>query len=106
MTEERRNQSLEKFLNGQTKILVTTQVLGRGVPFPNVNVVILFDIPMRDVRSNSVDRSNFLSQLSRAAKIDAKGYCVSLIGDDSPDLDLDAVIQKYAITSAKIIFPY
>lgn len=104
MPEEMRNQSLEKFLGGETKILITTQVLARGIPFPNVNVVIVFDIPMRDISTNFVDRSNFVNQLSRATKIDAKGYCVSLVSDDTPDLN--AEIDYFGIKAAKIVFPF
>ena len=48
MDQKERMKVLRSFRNGETKVLITTDLLARGIDVLDVSLVINFDIPMRD----------------------------------------------------------
>jgi ATP-dependent RNA helicase DDX19/DBP5 len=40
-----RDDILDKFRNGQTKVLITTNVVARGIDIQQVNMVVNYDVP-------------------------------------------------------------
>ena len=50
MDQKERMKVLKSFRNGETKVLITTDLLARGIDVLDVSLVINFDIPMRDNR--------------------------------------------------------
>ncbi|KAI6182573.1 hypothetical protein M3Y97_00395100 [Aphelenchoides bicaudatus] len=45
LTNSARDKILDKFRTGQVWVLISTEILGRGLDIPNVNLVINFDLP-------------------------------------------------------------
>jgi superfamily II DNA/RNA helicase len=45
MTREERDEYIEKFRNGEVKIVITTDLLSRGFDMPTIQLVINFDVP-------------------------------------------------------------
>lgn len=45
LTNEARDKILDKFKSGEVLVLITTEMLGRGLDLPNVNFVVNFDLP-------------------------------------------------------------
>lgn len=50
-----REQRMEEFRSGATRVLVTTDVLARGIDVPAVTLVINYDLPMSRAHSHTVD---------------------------------------------------
>lgn len=101
ISKEIRNENLKKFVSGDSKILITTQVLARGVPFDGVNVVVNFDIPTKDMNLFSMDKTNFLNQISRCTPLGReKGFAFSFTSTNGPQID--RVVKCYNIKSIKI----
>lgn len=93
-----RESQIQSFENGETRILVATQILARGVAFKKVNLVINFDVPATS--PTTVDNSVFIHQISRCTQLDMKGFAITLTDRNSPNID--GVLSQYGIRSAKI----
>lgn len=93
-----RESELQSFESGQTKVLVATQILARGVALKGVNLVINFNVPA--ATPTTVDRSIFIQQISRCTQLDAKGFAITLTDPNSPAIDTE--LSLYGIRSIKI----
>ncbi|KAF7458812.1 DEAD/DEAH box helicase [Cryptosporidium felis] len=60
MDHEIRDQVMDSFRSGESKVLIATDVLSRGIDVPQVTLVINFDIPIR-FNSGSVSGTSFTS---------------------------------------------
>ena len=69
----------ESLKKEETRILVTTDLLERGVDIEKINVVINYDIP--------IDTSSYLHRVGRAGRFGTKGLAITFIsGDDEVKL--------------------
>lgn len=98
--EKLREENLKLFVDGESKVLITTQALARGVPFTDVNLVINFNIPSLGPNFDSVDENIFINQISRCTQLNNKGYAISLT--DSDGLNIDDSIKALGIMSRKM----
>lgn len=73
---------LDRFRNGENKVLITTDVAARGIDIPGVDYVINYDIP--DVEEQYVHR------IGRTGRGDKKGQALSFCSPDEKPL-LDAI---------------
>jgi ATP-dependent RNA helicase UAP56/SUB2 len=65
-----------KFKEHKSRILVSTDLFGRGVDFERVNIVINYDMP------NSADQ--YLHRVGRSGRFGTKGLAISFISSDAP----------------------
>lgn len=71
LEQEEREQALMSFRNGQTQILVATDVLSRGIDIKGINMVINFDVPQ--------DAEDYVHRIGRTARADATGEAVTFV---------------------------
>lgn len=45
MAPEERDEMIEKFRSGEISVIITTNLLARGIDVPEIQIVINFDIP-------------------------------------------------------------
>lgn len=69
-----REEVLLRFRAKQTKILVATDVLSRGIDIKGINLVINFDVPR--------DPADYVHRVGRTARADAKGEAITFISDE------------------------
>jgi len=81
--QNKRLSTLEKFKNGQVKILVATDVAGRGIHVDNVSHVINFTLPE--------DPEDYVHRIGRTGRAGKKGKSISFACEDDsfliPDLE-------------------
>lgn len=76
MEQEERIAQYTKFKNFEKRILVSTDVFGRGIDIERINIVINYDMaPSSD---------NYLHRVGRAGRFGTKGLAISFIAPDSP----------------------
>ncbi|XP_015116879.1 DEAD-box helicase Dbp80 [Diachasma alloeum] len=80
MTVEERIGVLDLFREGCVTVLVTTNVLARGIDVDQVSLVVNYDLPV-DQQSNA-DHETYLHRIGRTGRFGKKGVAVNLI--DSP----------------------
>lgn len=73
LEQKEREEVLLKFRSKNTKILVATDVMSRGIDIKGINLVINYDVP-----SEAVD---YVHRVGRTARADSKGEAITLISD-------------------------
>jgi translation initiation factor 4A len=71
MPIEEREAIMEKFRGGQVKVLVTTDLLARGIDVQTVSIVINYDVP--------TNRENYIHRIGRCGRYGRKGKAVNFI---------------------------
>jgi ATP-dependent RNA helicase DDX19/DBP5 len=89
---EERDSTMEDFRNGRSNVLITTNVLARGVDVDNVCLVINYDIPSD--RDGNPDFETYLHRIGRTGRFGRKGTAISLI-DDQKSVEVLAAIESH-----------
>ena len=71
MSQDERNDVVKKFRSGDSRILLSTDLLSRGIDVQQVSIVINFDIPY------SID--NYIHRIGRSGRFGRKGVAINLI---------------------------
>jgi superfamily II DNA/RNA helicase len=71
MTQQERNSIVEEFRQGKTRLLLTTDLLARGIDVPQVNLVICYDMPP--------DKETYIHRIGRCGRFGKKGVSISFI---------------------------
>ena len=71
MDQIQRSQVLKDFRNATSKILVTTDLLARGIDVQHVGMVINYDLPKQ--------RENYIHRIGRAGRYGKKGTAINFV---------------------------
>ncbi|KAH3663978.1 hypothetical protein OGAPHI_004692 [Ogataea philodendri] len=84
-----RDRLIDDFREGRSKVLITTNVLARGIDIPSVSMVVNYDIPL-DKKGNP-DPSTYLHRIGRTGRFGRTGVSISLIHDKKSYQDLETI---------------
>jgi len=73
LAQSEREKVLQRFKAGQTRILVATDVLSRGIDIKGIDLVINFDVPG--------DAEDYVHRVGRTARADATGVALTLVNE-------------------------
>jgi len=76
-----RDQVMQEFRQGVTRVLIATDVLSRGIDVPQVTLVVNFELPVGYSADNSVVMETYLHRVGRTGRFGLKGIAVNLILD-------------------------
>lgn len=93
MTQQLRQASLEKFISGQQKIIITTDVSARGIDVPNVSLVVNYDIPDRV--------EYYVHRVGRTGRANQRGMAISFC--DDKEKPLLSRIEEYLGQSIQVL---
>jgi ATP-dependent RNA helicase DDX19/DBP5 len=93
-----RDATMEAFRNGESNVLITTNVLARGVDVDNVCLVVNYDVPV-DVNGKP-DFETYLHRIGRTGRFGRKGTAISLIADER-SISVLAAIESHFSKSGK-----
>jgi len=71
LSQTERNEVLSDFREGKTRILLTTDLLSRGIDIPLVNLVVNYDLP--------IDKETYIHRIGRCGRFDKKGVSISMV---------------------------
>ena len=71
MTATERTDVVKDFRNGKTRILITTDLLARGIDIPQVNLVINYDLPP--------NKETYIHRIGRCGRFGKKGIAIALV---------------------------
>jgi len=94
MTQEERITRYKSFKEFNKRIMVATDIFGRGIDVERVNIVINYDMP------DSAD--TYLHRVGRAGRFGTKGLAVSFIADEKDAQVLNAVQERFEIDIAEL----
>ncbi|TDG51273.1 hypothetical protein AWZ03_002360 [Drosophila navojoa] len=92
LTVEQRLAVLDRFRSGQEKVLITTNVLSRGIDIEQVTIVVNFDLPV-DLRGNA-DCETYLHRIGRTGRFGKSGIAINLI-DGEKSMSVCRAIEKH-----------
>ena len=71
MTQIERNNIVQEFREGKTRLLLTTDLLSRGIDIPQVNMVINYDLPD--------NKETYIHRIGRCGRFDKKGIAINFV---------------------------
>ena len=89
MTSEERNDIMEKFVKGDTRILISTDLLSRGIDVQQVSLVLNYDIPY--------DKETYVHRIGRSGRYGRKGVAINFVSNKDYK-KFKAIIDHYETT--------
>lgn len=88
-----RDEVMERFRKQQSRVLITTNVLARGVDVPSIGVVINYDLPVvHSPRRELVpDTVTYVHRIGRTGRGERTGTAISLVDSDEDRFLLNAI---------------
>jgi len=100
MPPEQRDKTISNFRLGKNRILVSTNVLARGIDVLQVSLVINFDIPMN--KDRNPDPDTYLHRVGRTARFNKPGLAINFIHDDYSAQNLRIIANTYSLNIQEI----
>merc|ERR1712044_76874 len=89
MNQEERLQRYQLFKNFQRRILVATNLFGRGMDIERVNIVFNYDMPE--------DSDTYLHRVARAGRFGTKGLAISFVSDEEDAKISNQVQERFEV---------
>lgn len=96
-----RDQVMEEFRSGVTKVLISTDVLSRGIDVPAVTLVVNYELPMSYSSYGQPDYETYMHRIGRTGRFGLKGVAVNLVSDRDRH-HLDSIQSFYKCTMMKL----
>merc|ERR550534_382291 len=71
MSTDERRLTMREFRTGSSRVLITTDLLARGIDVQNVSLVINYDLPF--------DRENYIHRIGRSGRFGKKGVAINFV---------------------------
>ena len=76
MEQSERDTVVKEFRDGKTRVLLTTDLLSRGIDIPQVNLVINYDLPP--------NKETYVHRIGRCGRFDKKGVAITMVKLSDP----------------------
>ena len=94
MGQEERISRYKDFKDFKKRILVSTDLFGRGIDIERVNIVVNYDFPeVKEGNAPTVASDQYLHRVGRAGRFGTKGLAISFISSKE-DADILAQVQS------------
>lgn len=97
MKQEERISRYNAFRKFEARILVATNLFGRGIDIERVNVVINYDFPSVDDKSKEPPADQYLHRVGRAGRFGTKGLAISFLSSDEDVKAMDEVQARFEV---------
>lgn len=101
MRPEERDRVIDEFRMGTTRVLVTTNVLSRGVDVLAVNAVINYDLPTERTGQRA-DPETYLHRIGRTGRFGRKGIAINFVYNDPTKRVLKELQEYYSKKIEKV----
>jgi ATP-dependent RNA helicase UAP56/SUB2 len=89
LKQQERLDRYKKFKEYQSRILVSTNLFGRGVDIERVNIVINFDMP--------TSSNEYLHRVGRAGRFGTKGLAITFVSGEEDKKTLKDVQDRFEV---------
>jgi ATP-dependent RNA helicase UAP56/SUB2 len=94
MNQEERLSRYQQFKDFQKRILVATNLFGRGMDIERVNIVFNYDMPE--------DSDTYLHRVARAGRFGTKGLAVTFVSEESDAKILNEVQDRFDVNITEL----
>lgn len=96
LNQAQRIEKYKEFKQGKKRILVATDLIGRGIDIERVNIVINYDMPVTDERhGNGAD--TYLHRVGRAGRFGTKGLAITFVASEEDSAVLNKVQERFDV---------
>ena len=95
LPQEERIRKFDTFKEFKSRIMVATELYGRGVDFLKVNTVINYDM--------SIDAEAYVHWVGRAGRFGTKGITITFLASDEDQKVFDDLLKKYPNIRADVL---
>ena len=74
MTQQERSNIMKEFRSGASRVLITTDLLARGIDVQQVSLVINYEMPLQ--------RENYVHRIGRSGRYGKKGVAINIVSGD------------------------
>ncbi|XP_022197640.1 DEAD-box helicase Dbp80 [Nilaparvata lugens] len=93
LTVDQRISVLDRFREGKEKVLITTNVLARGIDVEQVTIVVNFDLPVD--QSRRPDCETYLHRIGRTGRFGKTGLAINLVDSEQNMKILQEIEQHF-----------
>src|ERR1700730_8007749 len=101
MEQAQRETIMKEFRSGSTRVLITTDLLARGIDVQQVSLVINYDLPF--------NRENYIHRIGRGGRFGRKGVAINFVTTSDVavlrDIERESKERKKAIQPRSLPFP-
>jgi len=90
MDNNLRDRTMEDFRTGRTSVLISSDLLSRGIDVLAVTVVVNYDVP------SYRDPACYVHRIGRSGRFGRKGVAINLIGDRDEERALETIVSHYS----------
>lgn len=94
MKQEERLSRYNKFKNFESRIMVATDLVGRGIDIERVNIVFNYDMPE--------DSDSYLHRVARAGRFGTKGMAITFVSTDTDADVLNSVQERFEVNISEL----
>jgi len=94
MTQDERLTRYQQFKDFQKRILVATNLFGRGMDIERVNIVFNYDMPE--------DSDTYLHRVARAGRFGTKGLAITFVSDEDDAKVLNNVQERFEVNITEL----
>ena len=94
MPQEERLSRYQQFKNFQKRILVATNLFGRGMDIERVNIVFNYDMPE--------DSDTYLHRVARAGRFGTKGLAITFVSDENDVRILNQIQERFVVNITEL----
>ncbi|KXT03918.1 hypothetical protein AC578_9255 [Pseudocercospora eumusae] len=95
-----RDEVFRKFRDGEAKVLITTNVLARGIDVQTVTMVVNYDIP--ETVDGQPDFETYLHRIGRTGRFGRTGAALSFVHDRKSWQQLMAICKHFSVEPTKL----
>ncbi|KAI9493271.1 P-loop containing nucleoside triphosphate hydrolase protein [Zychaea mexicana] len=93
MSPEERDEVMDHFRRGESKVLVTTNVLSRGIDIMQISVVINYDMPLDHY--NNPEPETYLHRVGRTGRFGRTGASINFVHDRESWEHMNAIEEHF-----------
>ena len=100
MSNEERDETIRKFREQKFNVLITTNLIARGIDVPEVELVINYDVPQKKENGKiGGDPETYLHRIGRTGRFGKTGIALTIYDRDVDKQHLDEIIKYYSMES-------
>lgn len=100
LTYEERDRLMDEFRFGKTKVLISTNVISRGIDIATVSMVVNYDLPMD--KNGRPDPETYLHRIGRTGRFGRSGVSISFVHDEKSYEILDSIQQTLGMDLTQV----
>jgi len=101
LNQEERIEKYKNFKNFEKRILVSTDMYGRGVDFEKVNVVINYDMP-ESTEHNPSAADCYLHRVGRSGRFGTKGLAITFVSTAEDSTTLEEIQSRFEVNITEL----